>query len=286
MKSTMRHLPASSTLSALLLLSAFLTIPSLAQKSKMTAATTLTTLPMGTTLPVQINHAFCAGSVKPGTTIIAVTTQRIPISPKLYLNGGAHIIGTVITSTHSNKAAAQPATLTIRFTTIRYRHQAIPIATRAIAIANFTDVDDTALPANGSTDRGNPNSASWTTRQIGGDEVSRSGWIGPVVDSTMHTVGFADYFGVYADPPAQSSASPAIPHAIGVFSTTARGLYGFDEGAALSSAYGEITITSPHNLILRNGDNLLLQIIDPTPNRPATSAITGQRINPSPIALN
>jgi hypothetical protein len=262
----------SSILPILLLLH----LPHTAQAQHLSPAPSLTPLPPGLTLPVQIGHALHAGSTKPGTPIVAYTTQRVLVTKLLYLKRGAQLLGTIVASTSADTTTSKPATLTIRFTALRYHHQTVPILTRAIAIANFTDVDDTEVLATGSTDRGNSSAASWTTRQIGGDEVYRSGWIGEVDDDTMHRVGFADYFGVYADPPPNATGSAAIPHSMGVFSTTARGLYGFDEGAALHSSAGNITVTSPRKLVIRNGDNLLLQVLPPpdtsSDNRTQSSA--------------
>jgi hypothetical protein len=253
---------SSSRIRQLILL--LVCLPSTTQAQKMSPAGTLMSLPVGLTLPIQINHGFRAGSSKPGTAIVGVTTQRISISEYLYLKPGAKVMGTIVVSRAADNRTQQPAILTIRFTALSYRKQIIPIAVRAIAIANFTDVGETAVPANGSTDRGNASPASWTTHQIGDDELCRSGWIGEVVDATSNRVGFADYFGVYADPPPRASGTAAIPHAIGVFSTNVKGLYGFDNGAALHASGGNITVTSPHKLILRNGDNLLLEVLPPS----------------------
>lgn len=250
---------SSSCLRQLLLLLVFL--PNTTRAQKMSPAAALMSLPVGLTLPIQINHGFRAGSSKPGSAIVGVTTQRISISEHLYLRPGAQVMGTIVVSRAADNRTQQPAIVTIRFTALSYRKKIIPITVRAIAIANFTDVGETAVPANGSTDRGNASPASWTTHQIGDDELCRSGWIGVVVDATSNRVGFADYFGVYADPPPHASGTAAIPHAIGVFSTNAKGLYGFDNGAALHSSGGNITVISPHTLILRNGDNLLLEVL-------------------------
>jgi hypothetical protein len=49
---------------------------------------------------------------------------------------------------------------------------------------------------------------------------------------------------------------------MGVFSTTATGLYGFDEGTSLQSNGGTITLTrAAKKLLVRNGDNLLLEVL-------------------------
>jgi hypothetical protein len=113
-------------------------------------------------------------------------------------------------------------------------------------MANLMAVDDTFLPVMGGADRGNSSEVNWTTRQVGGEEVVRSGWIGPVVGSGLRTVGRADYYGVYSLPAKLQGADDAmVPRAVGVFSTTAKGLYGYDEGTQLESSGGLITITNP-----------------------------------------
>ena len=232
-----------------------------AQKS--VAVDNLLPLQAGVTLPVQLNRSFRAGSVKIGTKVVAKTTQRVPVSERLYLNRGATLVGTVVASVASDNATAKPAVLSIRFTLLRYKKQTVPVITKAIAIANFTDVGDTFLPSTGGPDRGNASEASWTTSQVGGDEVYRSGWVGDVCDSTMHKVGFADYYGVYALP-AKSATGDLVPfpRAVGVFSATAKGLYGFDQGTILSSKGGVIELSRPTGrALLRNGDDLLLQVV-------------------------
>jgi len=220
-------------------------------------------LPAGITLPVQMGRTLRAGKVKPRTVFQVKTTQRVPISAKGYLKSGAKVRGEVVASDAGDGTAAHPSVLTIRFTQLSYRGTTVPVEIRAVAMANLMAVDDTFLPATGSTDRGNPNQASWTTRQVGGDEVVRSGWVGPVVGSGLRTVGSADYYGVYSLPEKLQGADGAmVPRAMGVFSTTAKGLYGYDEGARLESSGGLITITNPMGrAVIRDGDNLLLEVV-------------------------
>ncbi len=228
-----------------------------------TAVLNLEPLPVGVTLPVQLSRTLRAGKVRIGTTIILKTTQRVPVGQHLYLQGNAELRGEVIESDAGDGTSARPATLALRFTSLRYHHQNVAVMTKAIAIANFTEVADTFLPATGGPDRGNASPASWTTAQVGGDEVYRSGWIGDVCDSVMRKVGYADYYGVYSLPAKQTTNDgPTLPRAMGVFSTTAAGLYGFDANSTLSSAAGVVTIVGgSKNLIVRNGDNLLLEVI-------------------------
>jgi hypothetical protein len=231
-----------------------------AQKS--VAVSKLEPVPVGVTLPVQLGRSLEAGKVKAGTKIVVTTTQRVPVGEHLYLNRGAALDGEVVTSTAGDGTAAKPSVLTIRFSQLRYRKQVVPVAVRAIAMANFTDVDDTSIPVSGGGDRGR-SVASWTTRQMGGDEIPRSGWIADVINDRTQTVGYANYFGVYSLPRTPPNGDgPALPRAMGVFSTTASGLYGFDAGVSLDSSGEMITLRGVgKKLLVRNGDDMLLEVV-------------------------
>jgi hypothetical protein len=90
--------------------------------------------------------------------------------------------------------------------------------------------------------------------------VARSGWIGPVVAVGLHTVGSADYYGVYSLP--VETDRVRFPKAMGIFSTTAQGMYGYEHGATLASSGGAITITSPERrAVIRAGEHLLLEVV-------------------------
>ncbi|MGD0445927.1 MAG: hypothetical protein ABSA39_18490 [Edaphobacter sp.] len=224
------------------------------------AVSELQALPAGITLPVQMGRTLRAGRSKPGTVFMVTTTQRVPVTQDSYLNRGAKVRGEIVASSAGDGTAAHPSVLTIRFTQLSYRGQTVPLVTRAVAAANLMYVDDTFMPTMGVADRGN-NSASWTTRQVGGDVVARTGWVADVVGSGLRTVGNADYYGVYSLP-VKLSDGGVVPQAMGVFSTTANGLYGYDTGARLESPDGLITITNPEKrAVIRNGDNLLLEVM-------------------------
>ncbi len=244
---------------ALLLVCVFIFRVAIAQREA--AISELVGLSPGVTLPVQLGRSLRAGKVRVGTQIVARTTQRVPVSEDAYLKAGAELDGEVVASIAGNNAST-PATLSIRFTRLRYGKQSIPLKTKAIAIANFMQVSYAFQPADGGPDMGNFSEANWTTKQVGGDTIVRTGWAGPVVGIGLGTVGRADYYGVYSMPAASPDDGPTFPRALGVFSTTASGLYGFGHGSALQSADGTITVTGPGKSIeLRNGDNLLLEVI-------------------------
>jgi hypothetical protein len=230
--------------------------------AKSQAVSQLQPLPAGVMLPVQMGRTLRGGKVRPGTVFFVETTQRVPVSETAYLNRGAKLRGEVVASEAGDGTSAHPSTLTIRFTEVDYRRQTVPVATKAVALANLMDVGDTFAPTTGGADRGNASEASWNTRQVGGDEVNRSGWVGDVVNTTTHKVGYADYYGVYSMPKKLTESDAMIPLAMGVFSTSAKGLYGYDRGAKLESSGGLITVTnSEGHAVIRSGDNLLLEVV-------------------------
>jgi hypothetical protein len=218
-------------------------------------------LPAGVTLPVRLGRTLRAGKTRVGLTFVVKTTQRVPVTNTTYVNRGAELEGRVVASVMGDGTVASPAVLSIEFTSLTYHKQTVAVSTRAIALANFVQVGETFLPVQGGADRGNASEASWTTTQVGGDQVARSGWVGDVVGRGVLTVGHADYYGVYALP-----VGSFPPRAIGVFSTTATGLYGFESDTSLSSSGGVITLTRSggKRLEMRDGDNLLLEVVAPS----------------------
>jgi hypothetical protein len=232
----------------------------LADTLKGRAVSELQPIPAGVTLPVQLDRTLRSGKVKPGTVFTVTTTQRVPVSEETFLDRGAKLRGEVVTSTAGDGTAAHPAVLVIRFTQLSYRGQTVPIVTGAVAAASRLAVDDTFLPTNPSFDQFTSNPANWTTRQVGGQLVARAGWVGPVVAVGLRTVGSADYYGVYSLP--LETDAVRFPRAIGIFSTTAEGMYGYEHGATLESSGGAITITSPERrAVIRAGEGLLLEIV-------------------------
>lgn len=263
LKGSLRRESGRRAFRAALVLAGVFALTATAVAQREAAISELASLPQGVTLPVKLGRSLRAGKVRVGTQIVVRTTQRVPVSADAYLKAGAEVDGEVVASTAGN--ASTPATLSIRFTRLRYGKQSIPVRTKAIAIANFMQVGYTVLPADGGPDMGITSAANWTTKQVGGEAVVRTGWVGPVVGNNTQKVGNADYYGVYSLPAASPSDGPSFPRALGVFSTTAAGLYGYGRGSEMTSVDGTITVTGPGKSIeLRNGDNLLLEVISPS----------------------
>jgi hypothetical protein len=209
---------------------------------------TLTPLPAGTTLPVVLERGLDMRHVRAGQPLIARLAQRVPLAHGAYLPEKAKVMGVVL--------ACDSTSLTLRFDRLRLGKQEEPIDVTLRAAAHWLDVHDSELPE-GATDRSTSNPASWTTKQIGGDEVYRSAGSGTVYDQYSQPVGHADLHGVY-EPPAVTGGPP---RAMGPFSTTAAGVYDIP-GIEIASGGGNgkpivLRLTSP-KWQLHGGTALLL----------------------------
>jgi hypothetical protein len=169
-------------------------------------------LPAGTTLPVSLEQRLDARHVRVGQQITARLMQRVPLAQGTYLSSKARVVGTVV--------ACDAGSLTLRFDRLRLKDEEEPLHVELLAAGHWLDVERTQEPL-APPDRSLSNPMNWTTKQIGGDEVYRSGGSGDVYDQYSQRVGHADAYGVYA--PAHRPGAPAL--AMGPFSTTSRGLY-------------------------------------------------------------
>jgi hypothetical protein len=184
----------------------------------------LTPLPEGTTLPVLLTRGLDARHVRVGEPVVARLAQRVPLADG-YLPQKAAVTGTVV--------ACDDTSLTLRFDRLRLGEQEEPINVTLRAAAHWFDVHQSVIPVS-PPDRSLTNPNNWTTRQIGGDEVYRSGGWGKVYDQYSEPVGHADPYGVYEPP----SVVGGPARAMGPFSTTSTGVYDLP-GIEIASGGGE-----------------------------------------------
>ncbi len=213
------------------------------------AAVKLESLPAGVMLPVSLEQRLDAGHVRAGEAITARLMQRVPLADGYYLSPKARVMGTVV--------AYDGGSLTLRFERLRLGHEQQPLHVKLLAAGHWFEVGQTKVPLE-AADRALSNPWDWTTKQIGGDEVYRSGGSGAVYDRYSERVGHADAYGVYA--PSQTPGAPAL--AMGPFSTSAHGVYGLP-GTEIASPGGAespivLRLTSP-KWQLHGGTALLLQ---------------------------
>ncbi len=226
-------------------------------------------LQSGTTLPARLQNTLSSEKDQLGKTCALKMTQDIPVNGQAIIPRGVTLTGHVA-ATQSIKAGAQNSRITLQFDKLRFSHQGIPVVVGLRAMASVVEVRYAGIPTNS-----DDNSASWTTRQIGGDVVYRGG--GPVTTIWGEVVGKPVSDGVFGrliaprDGPLPGNLhceSDDSPHALGVFASTACGLYGFThftmERDGFEQPKGQITFVSSSKFIkISAGSQLLLEILGP-----------------------
>ncbi|HEV2272665.1 MAG TPA: hypothetical protein VGR96_00795 [Acidobacteriaceae bacterium] len=229
-----------------------------------TSSANLPPLPSGLNLAVVLTKTLTGGKTGPGTPVTAKTMQRVLLPQGAFMHGGAKLKGIVVSST--------PSALEIRFSQLIYRGRAFPLSVRLLAAASYMTVQDAELPLSPS-DRAASSPADWTTRQIGGDEVYRSAGSGPVYNRYSEKIGYADLHGVYAYAEAPEGAAMLVhsqpggplPLSMGIFSSSASGLYGMPHLRLTSDGAGQggsiLFTSSAGRAKLNSGDALLLRTL-------------------------
>lgn len=215
-------------------------------------------LPAGTLLPVALGHGINAGKLRAGDQINAKVMQSIPGTP---VRRGSRVVGRVVAVSSGSNG---PAKVAIRFDAVRSQGRVIPVSTDLRAVASPMEVQMAQVPEDMSSRGLTPE--TWTTQQIGGDQVYRGG--GPVARGKT-TLGKPVPYGVEAVPqpsangPCRGAQGNGQPQALWLFSANACGVYGFGnlriERAGRCT--GSIVLSSNGgNLKIGGGSALLLHV--------------------------
>jgi hypothetical protein len=206
--------------------------------------------PAGQTIPISLRKALHCDRAGGGQQVSADLMQRVPLSATSYLPRQVTVVGKVV--------ACDSSSISILLTDLRWKGRSLPIHLQLIAAASLNSVLESTMPL-GATDRGTADPASWTTRQIGGDEVYRSAGSGKVYNQYSEPVGFADLHGVYQDPPAGE-----LPRAMGPFSTTVKGLHGLTGFTIVSPGGANAPVVLKTSLTkwqIAGGSALLMKVV-------------------------
>lgn len=218
-------------------------------------------IPPGTIIPVSLDTGMNAAKLKPGQAIRATVMQDVPGTP---IRRRARVVGHVLAASAERDGSAR---LEIRFDAVQEHGKSIPISASLRALASFMEVEEAQIPED-TSDRG-LTPETWTTQQIGGEQVYRGG--GPVT-SGLTDVGKPTPWGVLVIPrmhpglPCHGSVGGVDdPQAFWLFSSDACGVYGFDhiriEHAGRSDPAGTIVLSSKDGkLNLKSGTGLLLRV--------------------------
>jgi hypothetical protein len=220
-------------------------------------------IPVGTVLPVRLNHGFSSKSVRDGQEITGRIMQDVPLPSHGKIPEGARVLGTIVSVVKAGTAS--PSRISFRFDNLEIHHRRIPVVTSLRAIAGFMEVQFAQTPE---TSLGFGTPYAWaTTRQIGGDEVYGVG--GPVTDQLSNHVGTAVFGGVLVHVRSQPGSNCRGPmdkedrlQALWVFSSDACGVYGM-MGVTIAHAgrtepVGEIVLAAGQGDVLVRGASAVL----------------------------
>ncbi|MGB6133741.1 MAG: hypothetical protein WCC14_11085 [Acidobacteriaceae bacterium] len=212
-------------------------------------------IPPGTVLPLRLDTGINAHKLRVGEEIRATVMQNISGTP---IRRGAHVLGHVIGVT--------PTQVSLRFDTVVWHGERIPVRTNLRALASMMAVDAAYVPEEEASRGLAPE--NWTTEQIGGDMVYRGG--GPVTSGSMK-VGWSTAYGVRGQLIGNGPCRAAVdgnenPQALWLFSTNACGVYGIP-GLTIAHA-GRKTATiellsENGKLNIRSGGAMLLRVQGP-----------------------
>jgi hypothetical protein len=223
-------------------------------------------IPNGAILPATLNSALHSRKSKPGQRITATIAQDVPLPSRSKIHAGSKLIGHVLAVSPST--ATVPATLSLKFDTIRISGRSVPITTDLRALANMMDVLDAETPMTG-PDRGTPSTA-WVTNQIGGETNYHSG---PIVRGSEivgeSVLGGGAVITVAAKPGSKCRGEFVgnhQPQALWIFASDACGTYGFVDlaiaHAGRTTPVGEIVLTTgKKDVNVPAGSGLLLRVI-------------------------
>jgi hypothetical protein len=147
-------------------------------------------VPVGTILPVKINHGFSSKNARAGQTITGRIMQHVPLPGGGKIPEGAKVVGAVVSVTPAGSGGG--ARISLRFNELEIHRRQTAIVTDLRALASMVEVQEAEIPA---TPLDHGTSDAWATlRQIGGD--MKYGVGGPVTDSSGQTVGKGVFDGV------------------------------------------------------------------------------------------
>jgi hypothetical protein len=224
-------------------------------------------IPLGTVLPVRLNHGLSSKTAKPGQVVTGRIMQDVPLPNNGKIPEGAKVSGVIVSAEQLGNGTG--GKISLRFDMLEIRNRKFPIVVNLRALAGFMEVQSAQTPEF-SPGFGTP--YIWAnTRQIGGDEVYGVG--GPVTNLASETVGKGVYGGVLVHVRAQpeSKCRGALDsddhlQALWVFSSDACGVYGIQKvkiaHAGRTEPVGEVTLVADkQDVLIRGASAMLLRVI-------------------------
>jgi hypothetical protein len=223
-------------------------------------------LPAGTVIPVMLNTGLNAGKDAAGKNIDGKVMQDVLTSTGLTISRGSRILGQVVSA---GKSGDSDSTLVLKFTSIEDHGRTIPLTAAVLAVASMQSVAQAQAPISSNSDA--VSASGWTTRQVGGDVVSRSqrkvgtpgGLTGTWLEDSSVLIKLTP--NIDAGCPGGGPGYDR-PQAVWIFSSSACGTYDLGKARIASSGaappLGNVSISSDRNLQIRGGSAWLLMTVD------------------------
>jgi hypothetical protein len=221
-------------------------------------------LPAGTVVPIMLSTGLNAEKDKSEKKIEGKVMQDVPLPKGGKIRKGSRITGHVV-----SVAKGPPGfRLVVKFDTIRDEGRTVRLKAALLALASMGSVADAQVPVSLNTDI-TPKD-QWSTRQVGGDTVSRS--VGKVASHDGIVGTWLYGTSVLARiTPNEDAGCPIGPgydqdQAVWVFSSGACGIYGLRNITIVASGrlppFGEIAFASRDRIEIRGGSGWLLIAIE------------------------
>ncbi len=219
-------------------------------------------IPAGTALPVALSSTLDAKKDKPGQKIEGRLMQDIPLSAGEKIKAGAHVTGHIVAV---SKPTGGGSRIVLKFDQLQDRGTTIQLNVSARAIASSQSVFTAGIPIDPYSD--SEPQAMWIMRQVGGDVVNRGrGGIASGDSMVGRWEGGAPWGKLTSATEGDCTAADGngIEQALWVFSSSACGLYGFEDAKLVhdgkTDPVGEIILESGKDLKVGGGSGWFLLV--------------------------
>lgn len=216
-------------------------------------------LPAGTALPVMLSSTLNSKDDKPGKKIEGKLMQEVLLPSGVKIKSGSHVTGHVVLAGRAGPASS----ITLTFDVLQDQGRAIPLNVSLRALAGAANVFQAKTPIDAILSF--ESSYGWTTKQVGGDVVFRGrGYIASPQGKVGRWNGTGAWGKLTPAGDCLAADSNDQEQALWVFSTTACGIYGFEDlkpaHTGTTAPVGQITLESPKPIDIRGGSGWLLLV--------------------------
>jgi hypothetical protein len=216
-------------------------------------------LPAGTALPVMLSSTLDTKDNKPGERIEGKLMQEVLLPAGVKIKSGSHVTGHVV----SVEGTGSQSRITLTFDGLQDQGRTILLNVTLRAMAASANVFQAKTPIDATSTY--ESSYGWTTKQVGGDVVFRGrGYIASPQGKVGRWNGTGAWGKLTPTGDCLGTGGNDQEQALWVFSTTACGIYGFEDlklaHDGSTAPVGQITLESTKNILVRSGSGWLLLV--------------------------